>query len=166
MALAGACRGLILVNTWLPYHASSPTFKVVEATKVADEAGGGDLIRVQFTNNAKRSPFLNIESGEITLDPTRYWQIAEASFHVHQGNEGPNQYDILYQIKNEFEVADDGFPYVARQSLSHLVTLPAPLRPVQHEEDVYETKLALRDRSEITPFRLPAFGLPEPPPEL
>jgi hypothetical protein len=133
-----------------------PTFKVIEATEVTEGTGGGQLIRIKFTNNAKRRVGLNIESGEITLDPQRHWQIAEAHINTHQGHEGPNQYDIVLDVMHEFEIADNRFPYVRRQTET-LISLP-----VLHTVEVIETKVALADRSDVAPFRLPAFGIPEP----
>lgn len=156
-ALACACRGLIINITWLPHLASSPTFKVIEATKVTDDASGGDLVRVRFTNKAIRGPAVTIEGGEVTLDAKRYWLIVEALVNAHYGNEGPKQFDLIYNVANEFEVADDRLPYAARQTLR-----TQSLFPMLDEEDIYETKIVLKDKSDVKPFRLPAFGLPEP----
>jgi hypothetical protein len=156
VALAYPCRGVILYITWLPHLATSPSFKIVEEKTVKDDATGKELVQVQFTNKAERDQGMNIESGEMTLDPGRLWQIVDARVNAHEGNEGENQMDYILFIKNEFDTADAVLPYVKRQ------TLRIQSLPTWDVENVYHTEVSIKDAEDVAPFTLPAFGLPQP----
>jgi hypothetical protein len=156
LALAYACRGLMIKATWLPYLASRPSFQVVSVTDYSDPTSDGDLVRVEFVNKEQRGAGVIIEGGEIILDTKRYWQITQARISAHEGHQGADQYDVQYQIKNEFALADGRLPYARRQVLQTLVPF------VLNEQTVYETTIAVRNKADVQPFRLPAFGLSEP----
>lgn len=157
-ALAYACRGLIVNTTWLPHLCSRPTFNVVDAKEVKGKGNTHKYVQLRFENRTLGGSGVSIESGELLLDPNRYWQIVSATVNAHKDKDadGPNPLNFTIEIGNEFGLADDRLPYVQRQKLIKMSL------PQLHVENICETSLSLKDRNDVAAFTLPAFGLLEP----
>lgn len=151
IAIAYSSYGLLIDATWLPAMFNTPSFKIVDVTG-ADEQGEG-LIRVKFEYEPVKTRNNPVRNGYVILDPSRYWLIKETEV---DGYEPEPEFRFKIQSKNEFDDSVAGFPYVSR-NVQRTVGLPAV-----DNDDVHLTKLRRMDESDIEPFRLRAYGFPEP----
>jgi hypothetical protein len=136
---------------------SSSTFRIREASMI--EGQGGSLVRIDFdnTHSVSEKPFVAVQSGQFSLDPSRWWCLVGFDVRTkHPGAEG--------RITASLE------------SIPSAAGPPIPKRVTQREEVNREgsglmvfdsaTQFELREINPPPPdedFRLTAFGIPEPP---
>lgn len=150
-AIAIPCRGLIIQATWLPRMFSSQSFKVTDIANA--DYDGEKLVRIDFEYNPKITRNNPVRNGYVLLDPSRYWLIKKAEVKGYESNP-----DIRFTIleENEFDDSTFEFPFVTRQI--HRTFSP----PILDVETIRVTKLMKMDGTDVAPFRLPAYGIPEP----
>lgn len=123
--------------------------------------GERELVQVDFTY-ANQDPgdgrLLNypIRSGWVRLDPARFWVIKE--YNVNAEWVGGAKGTMVGTF--DWRLSSDGYPIVTK----HVRRQQADSKegPMDHDH-IYEFDLHERAEVPASEFRLPAFGLPEPP---
>lgn len=144
------CKGLSINATWLPAMKVAPSFKI---TGVSASNQNAKDIRVDFQYEPSKQHGNPVRGGYVVLDPSRYWQIKTAEV---DGYEPKPEVQFKMQIENEFDDSALEYPYVTKQLLR-------TFHPsIIDYSDTYLITLQKLPPTEVAPFRLPAYGIPEP----
>ncbi len=158
LAMGNACLGLQLSHCWFPKMVSLNSFAWTSASEMEQE--GKKLVRAEYTYRPPEDYSRHdiVRNGTVILDPSRYWMILSAKYDCEWLNgEEKGVFDVVNTYSNL-----DGYPVLAsrretvkgsslkyKDGFDYDINYTCQLDKTPHSDDE-------------SPFRLTAYGLPEP----
>ena len=156
LSVGDACRGMLIWATWFPNVVASHDFQIVAVGVLAD--GDASLVKVEFTYEpAATDPNNPVRSGEVILDPNRYWLIRRAKV---DGTWVGNPQRGTITVVNEYVDGRLSFPVITRQVM-HVSARETDNSVVEHDW-IWELDLRKATHNDDKRFTLSAFGISEP----
>jgi hypothetical protein len=157
MPLRYACRGMILMATWLPRMLEEPGFAVKDITGVDDSEG--TLARLNFSYDPKQIANNPIRDGSVVLLPDKFWLIKTANVNAlwPQSSEHGS-----IQISNEYKTGSEGLPILSKQVMRVTAKSSSGGESIDHDW-IWDYELSENSES-VKPedFTLTAYGFAEP----